>query len=250
MATNSMPGATTPSYNPVIQDLEEPILVNTTSNLEAAPKASDYIDPKTATVEGRVTNLLSAPNELLKAAQAGSDVAYNRRGLLNSGGAVQAGTGAMIDKAIQIATPDAALYGSLAQTGYKAKTDSQLNNQLADIERQKSLNNARLTAALTKQDLYGKEELQRMVDTAMMQRLEVDNQWKDAMNVDSLNADARKTLAASMASMGSELQGSIERVLRDTNITNKTAAIDTLYTKYKSNAQTTAAVLGINLTWS
>jgi hypothetical protein len=50
--------------------------------------------------------------------------------------------------------------------------------------------------------------------------------------------------------MGQELTGSIERILRDTNITNKTDAISALMTQYKAQLNTIAAMAGTTLVWS
>lgn len=71
---------------------------------------TSQVDPATQTVEGRVASLLSQDNELMQRARAMSQGEMAGKGLVNSTMAVQAGTAAAMDKALQIATPDAQMY--------------------------------------------------------------------------------------------------------------------------------------------
>jgi hypothetical protein len=228
----------------------EPALVDPKATLAPLPKADTYLDPAKATVEGRVTNLMSAPNELLQQAKALSNEDYQSRGLMLSGGGVQAGTGAMMGKALEIATPDAALYGNMALNTQRSTEDAALNNQLAQIEKAKSQNNARISGQLTELEQKGQQELQKLSDTAQMQRLDVDNQWKQSINFDQLDAEEAKALMGVAATLGAELTGGIERILRDPNITNKTSATNALMTQYRTQLSTAAAIVGIKLKWS
>jgi len=249
-ASPAGPRATTLNYNPNLPVYAEPETQNTQTALGQLAPDSSYVDPTKATVAGQVGGILGSGSPVLRPAQALSDQAYNARGLLQSQGGVRAGTAAVIDKALQIATPDAQFYQGLAGQTQKTTQDAALNNQLAGIEYKKSLNNAKITGALTTQEQAGQVEMQKLADTAQMQRLEVDNQWKELINMDQMDAEDAKNLMAVSASLGTELTGGIERLLRDTNITDKKAAVEALMTTYRSQLTTAAAIVNIPLTWS
>jgi hypothetical protein len=246
----AIPTATTLSYNPNNPVYVAPETQQTTTNLATLPTDASYVDPEKATVAGQLKGILTSGNPLLESVRAKSDQAYNSRGLLQSQGGVRAGTAAMIDTATPIAAADAGLFGDLAKSSQKANQDAALNNQIADIEYKKSKNNALITGALTQQETAGKVELQKLADNAQMQRLEIDNQWKDMFNMDQMDTEESKALMNVAGGLGQELTGGIERLLRDTNITDKTAAVEALMTQYRSQLTTAAAIVNIPLSWS
>ena len=225
-----MPKPVSPEFYGTAQGYQDPDTIDTKSQLDA--------DPKKATIEGRLPGILSQDSELLQAARAGADRAYNAKGLLMSAGGVQAGTGAVIDKALQIAAPDAKLYG-----------DASLNNQLADIERKKGINTYGQEGALQTQRSKNDMQIQMMQSQAQMRIAEVENQWKDAMNIDALQTDQKKTLMGVIAEIGTEFQGSLERIFRDPGITEKQPAIAALLQRYQAQITTAGNVVGIKLTW-
>lgn len=243
----AIPKPTTLNYDPLLPVYAQPETQQTATPLEEIPEP---VIPEKATVSGQLKGILEEGSPVLRAAQAQSDYAYNARGLLQSQGGVRAGTAAVIDKALQIATPDATLYGNIAQTTQKAKTDAALNNQLANIELKKSKNNALIAGEFTKQEQAGRYELQKLADTAQIQRLEIDNQWKDMFNMDQMDTEEARSLLSVQGQLGADLTGGIERMLRDTNVTNKTEAIDALMTQYRAQMSTAAAIVGIELDWS
>ncbi len=65
---------------------------------------------KNQTVAGQLDNVIGQGSPLLDKAQADARQAANNRGLINSSMAAGAGTAALLDRALQIATPDAATY--------------------------------------------------------------------------------------------------------------------------------------------
>ena len=197
-----------------------------------------------------MTGLLADDSDYMKLNIAKATTASNARGMLNTSMATQAGRSAAINAALPIAQQDAGLFGDMSKRSQQTTEDSMLNNQLAGIEYQKSLNNARITGALTQQEQAGQAEMQKLADTAQMQRLEVDNQWKELINMDQMDAEDSKNLMAVSAQLGVELTGGIERMLRDTNITDKTAAVEALMTTYRSQLTTAAAIVNIPLVWS
>ena len=208
-----------------------------------------YIDPS-QTMQGLLTGLLQSGNPLLELARAQNARGYNSRGLLNSAGKVAGGTLATMTKAIDITAPDAALYGDMAKMQQKADQDAALNTQVAGYEHNKELLRGDISSALTKQEYEGNVELQKMNNAAQMQRIQLDNQWKRTINFDNLDAQAQQGMLQIAATLGAELTGGIERILRDTNIEDKTAAIAALMDVYQSQMNTAAAIAGLTLTWN
>lgn len=79
-----------------------------------------HLNPETDTVEGRVNALMTSGNPLLDRASHLADQRSNERGLINSSIGTQAGQAAVLDAAMQMATPDAAAYNTqrLTNQGY------------------------------------------------------------------------------------------------------------------------------------
>ena len=120
------------------------------------------VDAKTETIEGRLPGLLASNSPVLQQAQNRTAQQYNARGLLSSRSANQAGQEAVIAKAIEIASPDAATYTKTGmanqsennqfaraaqQQGYTEK--NQIATSLADIRKQ----NVSDAAALERQKM-------------------------------------------------------------------------------------------------
>jgi len=244
----AIPTPTTPIYDPKIPVYAQPETTATTTDLAKLPEDSSFVDEQN-TVQGRMTGLLADNSDYMKLNVAGATKAANAKGLLNTSMATQSGQAAAIQSALPIAQQDASLFGDLAKTSQKTTQDSLLNNQLAGIEYQKSLNNAAITGALTQQEQKGQAEIQKLADNAQMQRLEIDNQWKELINMDQMDAEESKALLSVSASLGTELTGGIERILRDPNISDKTSAIAALQTSYKTQLTTAAAIVNIKLDW-
>lgn len=116
--------------------------------------AADYLNPETDTVEGRTGNILSSGGLLNQKTQQRALDIGNSRGLLNSRGTAMAGTSALIDKAVGIATPDAATYSSFGKVNQATDNQGLLNNQTASLQQQQNASNAQLQGALTDQ-AYG-----------------------------------------------------------------------------------------------
>jgi len=238
-----------PDYFEQVPGFKLPQGQSTQSAATPVKPDESYIKPGLATVEGRVENLIRTDNPLTQAAAAAAERKYQAKGLLQSSGAVQAGVGAAMEQAVQIATPDAALYGGLAQQRQRTDLETSVNNQLAEIERKKFENNALITASLSSQDISGKKELQTLADTAAKERIQLENEWKDYLSQSQYDTAETQALMQSAGAMGQELTGSIERLLRDTNIVNKQDAIAALMAQYKAQLNTVAATAGITLEW-
>lgn len=222
------------------------------------------IDEGKATVSGQMTGLLNQNSPYMQAATAGAMRTANNRGLLNSSIAAGEGQKAAIESSMPIAQQDAGFYQGIHTQNAKTISDSFLNNQIGELDYNKSLNNAELTGALTAQDYAGKFALQKLSDYAQERRVEIDNAFKLNMNADNLDSAERQQLLSIQGAASTNLTSSIERIQRDTNISGtvsvvrngktvkidaKQAAIETLMSGYKSTMNTAAALVGLKLTW-
>ena len=222
------------------------------------------IDESKATVSGQMTGLLNQNSPYMQAATAGAMRTANNRGLLNSSIAAGEGQKAAIESSMPIAQQDAGFYQGIHTQNAKTISDSFLNNQIGELDYNKSLTNAELTGALTAQDYAGKFSLQKLSDYAQERRVEIDNAFKLNMNADNLDSAERQQLMSIQGAASTNLTSSIERIQRDTNISGtvsvvrdgktvqidaKQAAIETLMSGYKSTMDTAAAVVGLQLTW-
>lgn len=95
---------------------------------EATPVGYDpaqrTVDAATETVSGQLDRILSKGSPLLQGAQTRAAQAANRRGLINSSMAVEAGEKALIDTALPIAGADAGVYGTAARENMAAKNSA------------------------------------------------------------------------------------------------------------------------------
>lgn len=210
---------------------------------------ADYVDPSLATVEGRMTGLLAEGNRFTELAKSRAHLEGQKRGLLSERGTVMAGELAAMQEARAITTPDAQLYGDMSKTELSTAQEGDLNRQRAALEHRHNINTAALKSALVTQEQAGNVNLQQMSDVAQMERVGVDNEWKRTINFDQMDAQDRQSLLSVSQTLGAELTGGIERLLRDPNVTNKTAAISALMDNYRSQMTTSAAVADLTLVW-
>ena len=210
------------------------------------------IDSNRGTVAGQMRGLLAENSPYLQVARAGALQTAASRGLLNTSMAAGAGEEAAIKQALPIAQQDAQTYADIGKQNAKAYSDSILNTQVAQLEHQKSLANAKITGALTTQEAAKQFETQRISESAQLQRLEIENSMKAVLQDDQLESAERQQLSQVVGSMGNEALGAVERILRDTNIEAgaKQSAIDAVMRNYRANASTAGAVFGLNLKWT
>lgn len=76
------------------------------------------------TVQGQVNSILSQSGPLFQRARSMAAEKYAGRGLVNSSMAIGAAQGAVMDRAIEIATPDAATYGRTASENMAARNQA------------------------------------------------------------------------------------------------------------------------------
>lgn len=215
-------------------------------------QTANIVDQERGTVAGQMRGLLAENSPYLQVARTGALQTAAGRGLLNSSIAAGAGEEAAIKQALPIAQQDAQTYADIGKQNAKAYSDSILNTQVAQLEHQKSLANAKITGALTTQEAAKQFEVQRISEAAHLQRLEIENSMKAVLQDDQLESAERQQLSQVVGSMGNEALGAVERILRDTNIeaSAKQSAIDAVMKNYRANASTAGAVFGLNLSWS
>lgn len=215
-------------------------------------QTANIVDQERGTVAGQMRGLLAENSPYLQVARTGALQTAASRGLLNSSIAAGAGEEAAIKQALPIAQQDAQTYADIGKQNAKAYSDSILNTQVAQLEHQKSLANAKITGALTTQEAAKQFETQRISESAQLQRLEIENSMKAVLQDDQLESAERQQLSQVVGSMGNEALGAVERILRDTNIEAgaKQSAIDAVMRNYRANASTAGAVFGLNLRWS
>jgi hypothetical protein len=92
-----------------------PVFNLKTSGLQGA--GTWTVDPATQTVQGQLQNLLNKDNPIMAQARTRALQSQNANGTLNSSMAAEAGESAVIGKGIEIATPDARMYGDAAKFG-------------------------------------------------------------------------------------------------------------------------------------
>ena len=97
----------------------------------AQMKATDWQVTPNQTVQGQLSSVLDSNSPLLTKARADTAQAANARGLLNSSMAAGAGEAAVLDKALQIATPDAQVNAQAGQFNANAKNAEAAQNQQA-----------------------------------------------------------------------------------------------------------------------
>ena len=222
------------------------------------------IDESKATVSGQMTGLLNQNSPYMQAATAGAMRTANNRGLLNSSIAAGEGQKAAIESSMPIAQQDAGFYQGIHTQNAKTISDSFLNNQIGELDYNKSVTTSAQIGAQTAQDYAGKFSLQKLSDYAQEQRVQIDNAFKMNLNADNLDSAERQQLLSIQGAASTNLTSSIERIQRDTNISGtvsvvrdgktvqidaKQAAIETLMASYKSTMNTAAALVGLKLTW-
>lgn len=169
------------------------------------------------TVESRIPGLLKKGGSIFDISGTQVRQEAQKRGLLNTTMALEAGQSAAIKNALEIAKPDAAAVAGLVGAGTQAQLD------------------------------YGTE---RMAQDAATYRSQLDNFSQELIQRENFSTENRKLFADSMTRLGSQYSADLTRIVTDANIVNKQAAKDQLKDAYMSSADLMAKSLGIGLDWS
>lgn len=198
----------------------------------AASEAADYVTWPEAqgwiadqwkvaddqTVSGRMNQLLREDGPALQQARARARIEANGRGMLNSAMAEGAATAAVMDKALQIATPDAQTSAAAAQANFVAKNQSssdmaQARNVMSTANADRSLDAAKTAYTssvqmhLTKLDNQAKRDLMVLDGDIKKQLATVEAQFKTQMQT-----------SQSAATMYGEALRSIGQIMTDPNL--------------------------------
>lgn len=129
---------------------DAPVAEAATATAATANSAQRTLDPNEL-VSNQVNKIMSADSPLLQQAEGRAKVAANSRGLLNSSMAIQAGQGAVMDRAVPIAQADASAITRVADTNtannqqtniFNAGNQQQTNIQNANNQQQNNQFNA------------------------------------------------------------------------------------------------------------
>lgn len=174
------------------------------------------------TVAGQLNGVLASNSPLLQKAQADAAQTANGRGLLNSSMAAGAGTSALLDKALQIATPDAAVNASAAQT------NANTTNQVA-LANQGSTNTAsQFTAGAKNATELANANAQTNVSAT---NASAANQLQQQQLQTKASIEATNTAAQNAA------QQSDAALAQQANLANQDASVKTAITEYQAATQ-------------
>lgn len=105
-----------------------PNVVAGTADYQKAGVFTSTVNDATDTVEGRTANLIDANSPLMMRAAQLARQQSNASGMLNSTSGLYNAQAALYDKAIQIATPDAAEYSATRRQNTQAQNTAELQN--------------------------------------------------------------------------------------------------------------------------
>lgn len=238
VAPTGAPATTTAPSPGILTAAMNPVVAGTTADKTASATPTNYTAGTAAntqwnvtapqTVAGQLSSVIDQNSPLLQKAQADAAQTANGRGLLNSSMAAGAGTSALLDKALQIATPDAQTNAAAgAANAASANTTSQFNtgqtNQAAGVNANAantaSLANAQAKNAATSQDAASALQasttnLQASVQTATtayqgaLQTALNNSNEADKLTLGNIDAQVRTNLAQIQAQYQTQMQTS------------------------------------------
>lgn len=205
------------------------------------------------TTSGQLSTILDGDSPIMQRARTIAAQQANSRGLLNSSMAAEAGTAAMIDRAVPIANADANVYDNRARFNADAgNTASGLGASIrSQMEQQKS--QQEFTAGQSDLDRAQQTSLQQMQTDAQRQLQESQQQFQGTessldrqqqTNIQQMQADAQRQLQESQQAF-QEIQSQLDRD-QQINLTNLQASLQDAMNA-KNLPQTFAANLSINM---
>lgn len=140
------------------------------------------VDPKTGTVQGQLSDILSKDSPLMSLATSQADQSMNSRGLLNSSLAEGARQAAVIAQALPIAQQDASAYTTAMTNTVNAKNAASSSN--AQAENNAATVNAQLLTSLNSTNANA-------INNALGQNVQAQNQ----RNLQLISSDTQISLA-------------------------------------------------------
>lgn len=201
------------------------------SGLYAKP-GSSYITPE-GTVAGQLESLLSKDSALMKRSTALGKQMAGSLGLQSSTAGIGMVAGALYDRALQIATPDAATYAqaqlnqqkadlNINQTLVEGRVSSSLQSQKANLDAQTIKMKAVFDTVLAGADAASKESLNKWMAEyehgSTMAQIEAQGKIDKMLQDGVLTANQAEQGKQSMMQQVMNTQISIENALRDPEI--------------------------------
>lgn len=202
-----------------------------------ANSAQRALDPNEL-VSNQVNKIMAADSPLLQQAEGRAKVAANSRGLLNSSMAIQAGQGAVMDRAVPIAQADAAAFTRVADTNTANNQQTNIfnagNQQQANQFNAEKQNNNNIVNATEQNKILS----QFLDQGSKLQLADIEASYK--------------TILQSEASAGSLYQQSIRNIsdiLQNPDLTPeaKTAAVANQNALLKTGLNIIGKIGGLNL---
>lgn len=224
-----------------------PTLETPNTQVGATKSAESYIDPETATVEGRVNNLVKEDGPLIQMARADALKTANNRNVLNSTMAATGGTRAAYEQAQSIAEPDAQTYAALGLQNQATDNTGLIAQQQAGLDETKAANNAALQGALSDQTFGQTQNTMELQNTIAESYKEFSNTFDVQLQQMGIDSAERIATLSSMASQTNTLMNNIGSLLNNVDIemTKKTAGwmSDFMY----SNWEGTGSLLDLDI---
>lgn len=257
---------TPPDPNPVY-DPSQPVVP-----ASGTPAGSSFIDPKLATVEGRISGIVDG--EIGDIARTNAKLQYHKSGLMNTGHAIGQGELAALKAAESIATKDAALYGQAAladqqqkQTlesmavnqGYNLETMSvQQRNDLEKMAQTHTNNLDTLrtqfgydTRKMDKQQSHALETLTTQHGFNMEQLMEQLDFNRESLDA-NLSADERQMMTQTFGQMFGGMLNNIGHIMADPQLpgASKRKSVNEIYDYFQDWATSLSDLNSYEIDWS
>ena len=197
------------------------------------------------TVAGQLSNDLDPSSQLMQKAQADAAQTANGRGLLNSAMAAGAGTGALLDRALQIATPDAQTNAQAAsQNASSLNTTNQFNagqtnaaaSQTAQAQSAANLQNAQEATGVSEANAAAQNQATQF-DAGQSLQAQTANQSAAVSTATTAFNAATQTMLQNASDAN---KVGLQKMVSDTQ-----AAIENVDAAYKSEMQTSQSAQGM-----
>ena len=233
---------------------DDPITTETPVFTDTVQPISDPVDIRPeSTVSSQMSGLLSQDNPYMQSAETQGLKKMNKRGLLNSTLAIEAGEAARIDAALPIAQQDAKTY-----------SDADLSRQRYQEDASKSAMNAELSANLASHEGKLKSELQSQVDEARYnhevmaqaantERLLIERQAMAEIAAMELSQADIKSLHDTIMNFGTQYERDYAEILLSKDFATAGAKRDALAgisDAYQANVELAASLIGVEIDWT
>lgn len=230
--------ATPTTTNQAAQTPTPALATPSTYNPTQLPTATQWNVSPDQTVQGQVSNILSANSPIIQQARSNAQQTANSRGLLNSTMAATAGESAAIANAVPIATNDANTFAKAA--GYNADTQNQFAVKNADINNTASGFNAQQTQQASQVNAASTNQTNQFnVSQANATQLaNIESNYKQLMQTSASASDLYKQTVSAIQAI---------QLSTDLDANAKQQAVDNQVALLKTGMGVTGAIANLNL---